>query len=245
MKTLKALVLVSVSTVSAFAQNSGFFINGSVGTAQMKTGDFAVFNPVASVSGEPRGESLAALDKSSRVSVARLTLGYIINENWDVRFSYADYGTGDVQLAAPLYPGMVFINPPDKYTRHELKYASSAFALLPTFTHSLSDKLKLKIGAGLTYSQTSTHLEATVTSYAVITNPSTTDRSYANVSDNNFSYLLSLGADYLLTDFFSICLYGNYTTFKTNIPPSPWANSTKSRVHINSLGAELSATWRW
>lgn len=245
MKSLNILALSLVTVVSAAAQSTGFFLTVSGGTAQMKTGDFAVYNPVASVPAQPLGEALAVTDKSSRASVARFSLGYVINENWDIQLGYADYGTAKAQVAAPTYPGIVFIVPQDNYTRHELKYDSSVVTLIPTYTHALSNQLKLKIGAGLSYSQTSSHFETTLVHYTSVTNSTTTKNRYAKASQSNLSYLATLGLDYAITDKFSIGLTGTSTTMKAKIPSAPWVNRTKSDVTVSSLGAELTATWHW
>lgn len=245
MKTIALLVATAVSTTAAFGQKSGFFIDAGAGVAQMKTGDFAVFNPVASVPGQPLGEALPALDRTSRVSVARLTLGYAFNENWDLRLSYAGYGSGEVRLAFPTYPGIFFVTAPDQYERHVMSYDAAAFALLPVYTHALDDRLRLKIGAGLSASHTSAHIEATYSSGAILPRPAATAHSYAGASETSLGYILLLGVDCAISRHFSIGISADYGTMQAKVPASPWANRSRSSVPVTALGAELVATWRW
>lgn len=248
MNSLKALAWLAAATLltsAAFAQKTGFFITAGAGVAHLKIADFAVYNPVASIPGQPLGEALPAIEKTSRVSVARLTLGYAFNEHWDLRLAYADYGAGDVQLAFPVYPGMVFIVGPDIFERHEMKYDSASFTLLPTYTRALGGKLDLKIGAGLSYNHTSAHIETAFSSGAILPRPPATAHNYAGVSESSLGYTLLLGADCQVFPRFALGISANYTAMKAKVPASPWANRSKPRVRIDALGAELSATWHW
>lgn len=248
MKTLRIVALLAVASVlipPVFAQQSGFFFQAGAGVARLQSGDFAVYNPLASIPGQPLGEALPALDQTSRVSVVRLTLGYAFMENWDLRLSYTDYGTGDVQLAFPVYPGIFFAVAPDHYERHEMIFDSTTIALLPVYTHPLSDQLKLKIGAGLNYSHTSAHIETAYSSGAILPRPPATAHSYADAAESTLGYILLLGADYLISDQLSIGLGLDYGTMKVKVPATPWANRSKSSVRLTTIGAELAATWRW
>jgi len=245
MKVLALLVVATVLTSPAFGQKSGFFVTAGAGVAQMKAGDFAVYNPLASVPGQPLGEALPALDQTSRVSVVRLTFGYAFKENWDLRLSYTDYGTGDVQLAFPVYPGIFFAVAPDQYERHEMRYDATTFALLPVYTHPLGDNLKLRIGAGLNYSHTSAHIETAYSSGAILPRPPATAHRHADATESSLGYTLLLGADYMISDQCSIGISADYGTMKTKVPATPWANRSKSSVRLTTLGAELAATWRW
>lgn len=248
MNTLRVLTLLVATTVllsPAFGQKSGFFVEAGAGVAQLKSGDFAVYNPLASVPGQPLGEALPALDRTSRVSVVRLTLGYAFKENWALRLSYTDYGTGNVPLAFPVYPGVAFAVAPDQYERHAMRYDSTTFSLLPVYTHPLGDRLKLRLGAGLNYSRTSAHIEAAYSSGAILPRPPATAHRYAEATESALGYTLLLGADYLISDRCSIGIGADYGTMKTKVPATPWANRSKSSVRLTTLGAVLAATWHW
>lgn len=242
MNVLKYCMLSTILASAAFAQEPGFFVSISGGTSQMKAGNFAVYNPVASIPGQPLGEALPAVDRKDSVTVSRLTFGYTVNQSWDFRFSYANYGTGEVQMAFPLYPGMVFITAPDPYTRHALVYKTSVLTFMPCYNYALSEKMKLRVGAGVNYGMTDSHFEdarrANITGVP-------RSNSYAKSSDTSLSYLLSLGADYKVTEKLSVGLSANYTTMKADIPSSPWANRTKTNVQISSLSTELALSWHW
>lgn len=216
----------------------------------MNVGNFAVYNPVASIPGQPQGEMLVAIDKKDTVSVARLTVGYQFNENWDLQLSYADYGTGEAKVAFPLYPGfawaMVIGNGPDVYQRHVLRYKPTAVVLMPSYNHDVGDNLRIKVGAGVSYCSTSSHFEATYKEGAVIfPAPGFEAYSYRKETDHSLGFIASLGADYKLTNKLSAAISGNYSIFKAKVPGSPWVERSKSSVNITSFGAELALVWHW
>jgi len=249
MKAKKFLAVFLLLAASAFAQTPGLFITAGGGLAQMTTGNFSVYNPQASISGQPQGEELPVLDKKATVGVARLTVGYNFTENWALQLSYAAYGTGEARLAFPLYPDYSWAvgAGPDTYQRHVLKYKPTALTLLPSYTYAVGDKTRVIIGAGINYGMNSSHIETTTISGATVepANRGPQSWSYAKETKRNVGYIVSLGFDYAFTDQLSAALTGNYSTFKTKIPSSPWAAASKSSVNTDSLGAELSLGWHW
>jgi len=101
MKALNLLAILAVFSAlisPMFAQKTGFFISVGAGVADLDTGLFVVFDPTTDI---PGGEPLASTKTKSSVSVARLTGGYSITENWAVQASYATYGTGTAYPALP------------------------------------------------------------------------------------------------------------------------------------------------
>lgn len=216
----------------------------------MDVGDFAVYNPVAGAAWQPQGEALAATGKKDTVSVARLTVGYDFTENWGLHLSYTDFGTGEASMAFPQYPGIVWAMMigvgPDVYQRHVLKYKTSAFTLMPSYTFRVNEKLGIRAGVGVSYTKTSSHFEATYTRGTVIFPvPTPQSYSYAKATEQSLGYIVSLGADYLITNRLSLGLSGNATTFKMKVPATAWTNSSQSKVKNNSFGAELALTWHW
>jgi opacity protein-like surface antigen len=249
MKTLKLLAVLSIFASSAFAQNPGFFVGAGGGLARLDVGTFTVYNPRASISVQPEGEHLDAIDRRSNVSVARLTVGYNFAENFALQLSYAAYGTGTVRVALPLYPGYewaVGAGAPT-YQRNELKYKPSALTLTPSYTYAVSEKSRVIVGAGVNYGMTSSHFEDTFIPGATISpaNLVPQSHSYAEEKDNSLGFILSLGVNRLITDNLSVELTGNYSTLKAKVPSSPWGSVSKSDVTINAFGAELALLWHW
>lgn len=242
MNPIKYCILVSILVSSVFAQESGFFFSAGGGVARMSIDRFSVYNPVASIPGQPLGEALPVLNRKDTVPVARLTLGYAFNEAWDVRFSFSNYGTADVPIAFPQYPGMVFVTAPDAYLRHSLVYQTSALSLMPSYRIALSDRVKLRMGVGLSWSTTEAHFEDI--RRGTISGDIRLNRHPA-FDDSRLSYLASLGLDCRLSEKASVGLNVNYTTTSAEIPNSPWVNRTKSNVDISSLSTELALTWHW
>ncbi len=247
MKALKWVAVISILATSALAQTPGFFVSAGGGMAKMKVDGFAVYNPVASVPGQPQGEALAAIEKNDTVSVVRLTVGYNLTENWGLQLSYANYGSGEVRME---YPGIFWAQvigiSHDVYLRHVLKYQTSAFTFIPSYTFRLNEKLGIKAGAGVSYNKTSSHFEATYIPEVTIF-PITTPQSYsyAKKTEQSLGYIVSLGADYLITKKLSLELSSTYTAFKMKVPTSPWATNSKSSVKAGSLSAELALAWHF
>ena len=242
MNTIKYCTIISILASSVFAQESGFFISAGGGVARMTVDNFAVYNPVASIPGQPLGEALPALDRKDSAAVTRLMIGYTFNQSWDLRLSYANYGTAEVQMAFPLYPGVFFATEPDPYLRHALVYKASAFTIMPSYTYAPSEKLKLRAGVGVNYGMTDAHFEDT--RRGTITGDIRFNR-YAKFNDTSLSYIISLGADYKITENISAGINVNYTTMDAEIPNAPWVNRTKSSVQIGSLSTEFALTWSW
>ena len=214
-----------------------------------------------------KSETLSSVKQKSTVNVARLTIGYVFNKTWDVRLSYSENGSTKVNLQLPsrLYlsytplitlvatPYPAFAATVRSYSRNILSYDSSAFTLLPSYIYSVG-KFRLRAGAGLCLSQTSTHFETTAATVTIqdfgdgkniFESPPTAPVSsrYAKKSGSNLGWIVSLGIDYKFTEKFSAGLNGNYTTFNLALPSSPWSAPTHSTVSAESFGAELSLTW--
>jgi outer membrane protein W len=250
MKALKILALFAVLASSAFAQKPGFFVTAGGGVALMETGNFSVYNPNASVPDSPLGEELKVTTTRDNVSVVRLTAGYNFTDNWALQASYADYGTAEADVAFPQYPGMVWPpgGGPTTYTRHVLKYKSSALTLMPTYTKAIGDTSRFIIGAGLCSSKITSHFETTTISGAVVApttpkEPVTT--SYADDTNNHLGCIVQFGFDILITKSLSAQISGNYSWMEANVPASPWTNRSRDTVRIDSLAAELALSWHW
>lgn len=242
MNPIKYCLLISVLTSSVLAQESGFFFSAGGGIVRMSVDGFSVYNPVASIPGQPLGEALPALDRNETTAMTRLTLGYAFSPSWDLRLSYSYYGTNVVPMAFPLYPGMVFVTAPDPYLRHAFVYKTSSFTLMPTYNFVLSDNLKVRAGVGVNCSTTAAHFEDT--RRGTISGDIRHNR-HAEFEDTDLAYVLSLGVDYRITEKVSAGLNATYTTMSAEIPTVPWVNRTKSRVNIDALSAELALTWHW
>ena len=249
MKTFKLLAVLSILASSAFAQNPGFFVGAGGGLARLDVGTFTMYNPSAAITGQPEGEHLDAIDRRSNVSVARLTVGYSFTENFALQLSYAAYGTGEVKVAFPLYPGFEWATGAGAptYQRQVLRYKPTALTLVPSYTYAVGDKSRVIVGAGINYGLTTSHFEDTFISGGTVSpvNLVPQSHSYAEEKDHSLGFILSLGVNRLITDNLSVELTGNYSTFKTKVPTSPWTSSSKSDVTINSFGIELALLWHW
>lgn len=258
MKPQNILAVVSILASSAFAQTPGFFVSAGGGQAWMDVGHFVVYNPDSSVPGTPGLEALAAKGTKDTVSVVRLTVGYAFDKNWDLQLAYANYGTGEVDVALANYPGAVMFPGGDQpiYTRNVFRYKPSAFTLMPSYTCAIGDNWRARAGAGVSYGVTTSHFETTVLP-SPLTFPDYTRESYAGETDRRLGYVVSLGVDYLFTKNLSVGVTGSFSTFKTKVPSSPWWSSvvmnstfgpesgTAPSVNINSYGVELALTWHW
>jgi hypothetical protein len=272
---IKGIKIVAVFTVlasSMLAQTPGFFVSAGGGVARMNVSDFTVTNPAYITYyhySPPRlqdSEALPAVDKTSTVGVVRLTIGYAFTEAWDLKLSYANYGSSEVRVKLPNFTYLVNPNftsllpivAPDLpvFSSNILKYQTSSFSLIPSYTHTLG-KLRIKAGAGVNLTETSSHFETTAQMSHTVTIanveklltllPANLTESYSSPKEkeNALGYLVSLEADYLLTDQLSVGITGNYSTSKIKVPTSPWAAGSKSNVNVNSLGAEFTFGWRW
>ena len=59
------------------------------------------------------------------------------------------------------------------------------------------------------------------------------------------AYHATVLAEGPITDNLSVEITGNYSTFKTKVPTSPWPTNSKSNVTATALGAELALAWHW
>lgn len=250
MKALKFLAVILILVSSAFAQKQGVFVTAGGGFARMKASNFVVYNPLAGTSG---GEPLATTDTTRMVNVARLTVGYNFTDEWALQVSYADYGTAEVKVASPQYPGVTFASYYDNYTRLALKYKPTVLTLMPSYTYAVGEKSRVIVGAGISSSKTSSHFETIVqptwpkdsTATPTTPIPPTVSTSYAEETNQSYGYIVSLGLDHLLTENISVQIIGNYAAFKANVPASPWESRSKASISITALSAELALAWHW
>jgi len=249
MNALKLLAVISILASSALAQEPGFFVGAGGGLARLDVGRFTVYNPNAVITGHPEGEPLASIDGRSNVSVARLNVGYNFTEDFALQLSYVAYGTGEVKMPFPLYPGYVWGvgGGAPTYQRHVLRYKPTSFTLMPSYTYAVGEKSRVIVGAGINYGMTSSHFEDTTIPGGTVApgNLVPQSHSFAEETEHALGFILSLGINRLITEHFSVELTGNFSTFRTKIPTSPWAAGSKSSVRTDAFGTDLALVWHW
>lgn len=218
-------------------------MDAGVGVAQLNAGSFTQTTSY--------GEVLKTTDTRDAVGFAKIGFGYQFDENWAIVLSVADYATAEVKVSFPWYPGVLSILPMPSYSRNVLKYETTRFTLVPSYTYELSDKLRVRGGAGATCSRTDSHFETTY--YAVFSGPpaGTFSESYAKERKTSWSYVVSLGAEYALTKNLSIGITGDYSPYKIKVTPTRvvglgagTTQPSKSTVNIDSFEAFLSINYR-
>jgi len=243
MKTLKILAVISTLATSAFAQEPGFFVNVGGGLAQLKAGSFTQTTSY--------GEVLKTTKRTNAVGFVQIGFGYQFDENWDVVLSVADYTTAEVKVGFPVYPGIVSILPMPAYSQNSLKYNTTRFSLTPSYTYALNDRLRFLGSAGLTCSQTDSHFETTYYAWFSGRPNGTFLESLTKEKKTTWSYLISLGAEYSLTQNLSLGLSGSYAPFKIKVTPtsivgfgSGSTQPSKNEVNVDSFEGTLSLVWR-
>ncbi|MFT3870972.1 MAG: outer membrane beta-barrel protein [Nibricoccus sp.] len=243
MKFTSLLAVVVVFSTPVFGQKVGPYVTAGGGISVLHVSPFSVTNPVAVAA---NGEVLNARGRRSNVSVARLTAGYNFTENWSLQISYAKFGKGEVEMAFPEYPDVVWAtgSGPDKYQRHALVYKPTTISLMPVYTHAVSDDSRIIFGAGVTKSKISSHFESIYMSGAVV-NPALLYRSntYAEESESKMTPAVLIGIDKKISNNFSIGFTCTYTSLKMKIPSSPWATRSAETVGVNSFEANLYLGW--
>lgn len=238
MNILKVLGVLSIATSTVFAApGSGFFVGAEIGRARLKNDGFTVYNPLAS----PSPEALPALDKTNNVSVARLTVGYSFTEEWGLRLSYTGFGEAEVRVAAPVYPGMVFVIPPDTYPRNVVRYKTSMFTLLPVYSIPLGDRLRLSGGIGLNYATTKSHFETTRVQYLI----GTRYDSFAEDTEHKLGLALQFGVDYFVIENLSLRVTANYADAKANVPPAPMWGRSAADFGIKAMSVQFAVAWHF
>lgn len=243
MKFTSLLAVIVVFSVPAFGQKVGPYITAGGGMSVMVANPFSVTNPVAATAS---GEVLNARSRRSNVSVARLTAGYNFTENWSLQISYAKFGKGEVDVAFPEYPDVVWAtgSGPDKYQRNALVYKPTSISLMPVYTHAVSEDSRVILGAGVTKSKITSHFETVYVSGAVI-NPALLYQSntYAEESESKITPTFLIGIDKKITNSFSVGVTCTYTSLKMKIPSSPWGTRSAETVGINAFEANLYFGW--
>ena len=244
MKVLKPLAVVSVLAASAFAQQDhGLFVNVGGGYAKLSVDDLSMQTGY--------GETLHTRDGDDTVGFLRGELGYRFNDRWDLALGYSDYGTGEVHVSFPKYPGIVSVLPLPDYSRNVMKYETTRIALIPSYTHALTEKLSLRARAGVTYDETKAHFETTY--YAVFSGPppGTFSKTFPEAKDSTWNYLLSIGAEYAITPRLSLGLTVTYAPFTMKVPGeeifgvgNPAARPSSENVDVDSIEGAIVFTWR-
>jgi len=244
MKVLKHLAAVSVLVSTAFAQQDhGLFVSASGGYAKLSVDDFTQVTSY--------GETLRTTDGDDTVGFVRGELGYRLNPRWDLALGYTDYGTAEVQVSYPKYPGIFSILPLPDYSRNVMKYDATRIALIPSYRFELGDKISLRVRAGVTYDETKAHFETTY--YQVFSGPppGTFSKTFSETKNKSWNYLLSVGGEYAITPHLSIGITATYAPFKMKVASEQiagiGAGTTRPSpevVDVNALEGAFVLTWR-
>lgn len=239
MKILKVWAVLSIAASSAFAApQSGFFVGAELGRARLKNDDFKVYNQVAS----PSPETLPSLDTSNNVGVARLTVGYAFNKEWDLRLSYTRFGEAEIAVTAPRYPGIVFAIAPDSYPRNVVVYQTSMVTVLPVYTISATDRLRFNGGIGFNYATTNSHFETV--RYQNLSG--TRADSFAEDSESDLGLVFQFGVEYFVIKNLSLQATANYSEATAKVPPSSmWGRGAGATFKIKAISVQFAAAWHF
>lgn len=249
---IKCLLLPCLLTglyASSDAKPTGFFVSGGVGIAQTKTSAFNVYNTNFGSTINP-GEYLQAKDRSDRSAVGRLTIGYTFPENWDLRLSCIKTGAAQVTLPFPTIRDEVWAQVigagPDRYSRHILEYDTTSLALQPVYAFGVSERLRIKAGAGLLFTLTRSHFEDTYLAGGVLSPPPVQqDHSYAKRTTSSIGLTGLVGASYEILPNLNLELACHYSKFKTGFAKSRWGTQPEPKAKLQSLNTELSVLFYW
>jgi hypothetical protein len=244
MKVLKLLAAVSVLAAPAFAQEDrGLFVNVGGGYAKLGADDFSM------VTGY--GETLRTTDTGDSVGFLRGELGYRFNPNWDLMLGYSDYGEAEVHVSFPRYPGIVSIIPLPDYSRNVIKYETSRIALIPSYHHALGEKLSLHARAGVTHDETRAHFETTYHAYFSGRPDGIFSETFPEAKKKSWSYLLTIGAEYVFTPRLSVGITATYAPFKMKVPVEEIfglgngsTRPSSETVDVDSIEGAIVLTWR-
>ena len=219
------------------------YFDVGAGYAKVKTGKFSQTTSY--------GETLKTSDTSDGVAVVHFELGWVFDENWSLGLGYTDYSTAEVKMGFPVYPGIMSILPMPSYSRNVLRYDTTRFALIPSYTYALNERLRLRGSAGVTCNQTNSHFETTYYAWFSGRPNGTFSESLMKEKKTSWSYLVSLGAEYSLTKNLSLDLSGAYAPFKIKVTPtnvvgfgSGATQPSKNEVNVDSFEGTLSLVWR-
>ena len=239
MTSLKIATVFSLLALSTFAQTPGAFVNVGGGLARFNAGSFTETTSF--------GEVLQTTDKRDAVGTAHIAFGYQFDENWDLAVRTTIYGTAELKMSFPQYPGIMSILPMPSYTRNVLKYDAVQFALIPSYTYAFTEKLRGRASAGLTCIESKSHFETTYYAWFSGRPNGTFSESYTKEKNTAWSYQVSLGAEYAVTHNLSIGITGGYAPFKIKTPPTNIFVATrpsKSKVNVDAFEADLAINWR-
>lgn len=235
------LVLATVSTCVA-ADPRGFFVTVGGGVTSVEIGDYSASGYYLS---NNVSEVLTLTDSSDRVSTLQIGGGYRWDSHWAVQLQYTRLGTAEAAMTLPRFPGIVSINPLPWYERNVLRYRSERLALIPSYSIPLGASFDVRIGAGVTRTQTSSYSEVTFKEW----NPQE-QRTVESTSRkaNDWSYIATFGVEYRLGEHWSLSASGDYAPFRTKVvaPYIPTGRTVPSKdtVKADAWGATLSLAWR-
>ncbi len=241
MKTIKLMAVVSILASSALAQIPGFYVSAGGGLAEVKAGDFALTTSY--------GEKLKSKDAKNRVPVVCLDVGYQFNENWDLGLRFTKYSKAEINMDFPKFTGLVSIVPFPDYSRHVFYYDTVRLALVPSYTFAAGDQFRLRASAGAVCSQTRSHFEADYYIwYSGRPNEQRHD-SYPTGKKTDWSYVASLGAEWVFTKYLSLGLTGTVSPYKISIPASQvggyWPTQpSSSSVKVTTFETVISLIYR-
>lgn len=243
MKVLKPLAAVSVLATSAFAQTGGLFFSAGGGYAKVQAESFNLTTHY--------GEVLHSTSEDDSVSFASLEAGWRFNEKWAVGLGYADYGTAEIQVSFPKYPGWASILPFPDYSRNVLIYDSQQFELVPAYSHALGERWTLHARAGVTYRETKAHFETTYRQLLSGPPSGTASETFPEEKTTSWSYLLSLGIEFAVTPRFSIGILGTYSPSTMKLPGekiagpgATWVTPSKSEIDVDYFQGAITFGWR-
>jgi hypothetical protein len=243
MKTLNMLAICSALTLAMTCQAQELFVDVGGGLARLNASSFTQTTSY--------GETLKTTKRNSNVGFAHIGFGYRLDENWDVTISATKYATAKVDMSFPTYPGIFSILPMPAYSKNVLKYNTTRFALIPSYTLPLGDHFRLIGSAGVTASVTDSHFETTY--YAWFSG-----RPNGTFSDNlpkekytSWNYAVSLAGEYAITKDLSIRLRGGYSPFKIQVTPTLIAGigagttqPSTSKTNVECFETTLGISWR-
>lgn len=239
---LNAASLAINTAAGFFFAYTGLYVNVGGGYARMTTSDFSLTTSY--------NEVLPATKTTDGVPFGRVELCYQFDENWDLAFGFTRYGTAEVQLAFPKYPNVTSLLPLPDYKRHVMRYQTTRFSLMPTYSIEAGDRMRFRLGAGVMCNKTKSHIEATYYAwFSGVPNRLFSD-SFPSQSRTDWSGIVSFGADYEIFKHAALSFSLAYAPYKINVPTSPGAlyqgvsRPSRSTVRVDALEATLALNYR-